>query len=102
MLKGIKWDLKRSAHTRKPRRQPCENYGLAQDAPVERGGGVEGANRRFATGTPNPTLSDTFLESQGETMENITFCELMESDYNLLQKWLNMNFVKVWCFKTKK
>jgi len=33
-------------------------------------------------------------------MENITFRELIESDYKLLQKWLTADFVKKWCFKS--
>ncbi|MDR0511496.1 MAG: GNAT family N-acetyltransferase [Treponema sp.] len=33
-------------------------------------------------------------------MENITFRELIESDYKLLQKWVNADFVKKWCFKS--
>jgi len=33
-------------------------------------------------------------------MENITFEELNENDFELLQKWLNADFVKKWCYKS--
>ena len=34
-------------------------------------------------------------------MNNITFNELIEKDFELLQKWLNNDFVKKWCFKSQ-
>jgi len=37
---------------------------------------------------------------KGKQVGNITFNELAEEDFKLLQKWLNADFVKKWCYKS--